>query len=836
MTQEDFKQADDGQTRYTRPTTRYPILDTDEHGIEQPQTEQAPDQATHQSSGQSRRTLAVIALAVLAVVLLALPFVARSADITVTTLDDPMAGIDMECDLREALLSAALNFGLDTCAAGDAGGTDRILFDPALFPGPLNIGILNLSDELSIPGSSIEIIGPVNASLLVNAPANSPLIRVQQQPGDSFSLSNMVLNGGNNANAGGAMVIESGTAQLQIDNVNFIGNQSDDTGGAIAMISEDPIDLTINDAVFSQNNAPNGSSAIYFAPSDDSSLTLSNSQVSLNMGGVAVFADSATNLMPFDVDISITNSVFEDNTAGALTISSGSNTASRWTTLIDNNRFSRNHNGGIAAFGSIANQHNRITISRNSITDNEATTGTGGMVISHMTASLVNNTIANNLTDARVGGVSFNFSGSSVPQSLLMNGNTLFMNDGGRDSSSSSEEDLFLRPNNVSGSSFNISGNLIISKDPDVGEATCRINAPTNLVSYFLNAANNANCQFNSSNLLDTGLAASRILVTHPVHADAVMTSQTASSVDYWTTGNCLDQNGANLLIDMIGPRRQGNTPFNGNPFTSSGCDAGAIELSTGRALDIGRTGTGSGQVMSTPGGIDCGGDCMAVFADGTDVDLVASADMLSEFSGWTGDCSPFGTAPCMLTMDANRVAGAEFTLIPVSNNLQVTVQGSGSGSITSMPSGIMCPGMCSADFNENDTVTLTPAADPGAVFIGFSGDCTGMTCVLPMSENRSVTATFSLTNTLDVQLPGDGDGLVTSNPAGIMCPPDCSAEFEESQQVTVTAMASANSIFEGFSGDCTGNSCAVTMSADRSVNANFSLIDELFDDGFETP
>jgi len=39
---------------------------------------------------------------------------------------------------------------------------------------------------------------------------------------------------------------------------------------------------------------------------------------------------------------------------------------------------------------------------------------------------------------------------------------------------------------------------------------------------------------------------------------------------------------------------------------------------------------------------------------------------------------------------------------------------------------------------------------------------------------------------------------------------------------ITPTAIASAGSTFAGWSGDCSGSVCIVTMTGDRSVIANF--------------
>lgn len=69
----------------------------------------------------------------------------------------------------------------------------------------------------------------------------------------------------------------------------------------------------------------------------------------------------------------------------------------------------------------------------------------------------------------------------------------------------------------------------------------------------------------------------------------------------------------------------------------------------------------------------------------------------------------------------------------------------------------------------------------------------------------------------------GMGTGEVTSAPAGIDCPGDCSEVYVEGTPVDLAAAAAAGSTFGSWSGDCAGTgACQVTMSADRTVGATF--------------
>jgi YD repeat-containing protein len=79
-------------------------------------------------------------------------------------------------------------------------------------------------------------------------------------------------------------------------------------------------------------------------------------------------------------------------------------------------------------------------------------------------------------------------------------------------------------------------------------------------------------------------------------------------------------------------------------------------------ALQVQRTGTGSGSVTAPAGGIDCGSDCTEIYDVSTVVNLVAAADPGSRFAGWSGGgCT--GTAGCGVTVDADKTVAAEFRL-----------------------------------------------------------------------------------------------------------------------------------------------------------------------------
>ena len=76
-----------------------------------------------------------------------------------------------------------------------------------------------------------------------------------------------------------------------------------------------------------------------------------------------------------------------------------------------------------------------------------------------------------------------------------------------------------------------------------------------------------------------------------------------------------------------------------------------------------------------------------------------------------------------------------------------LTVNVSGSGTVTSDPSGINCPGTCSTSFDNGTEVTLTATPGADSAFSGWGGDCAGCgsdtSCTITMDADKTCTATF---------------------------------------------------------------------------------------------
>ncbi|HEY1017316.1 MAG TPA: LamG-like jellyroll fold domain-containing protein, partial [Herpetosiphonaceae bacterium] len=258
-------------------------------------------------------------------------------------------------------------------------------------------------------------------------------------------------------------------------------------------------------------------------------------------------------------------------------------------------------------------------------------------------------------------------------------------------------------------------------------------------------------------------------------------------------------------------------------------------------SLTVAKTGAGSGAVTSDAGGIDCGAVCQQSFGHGAVVVLTATPAAGSTFAGWGGACAG-AQATCSVTMTQVRSVTASFSRNAYA--LSVAVGGTGAGTVTSTPGGILCDasgGDCEETLDHGTEVALLAEAAPGSSFAGWVGggcpenDPTATTCVVTMDQAHTVTANFTANlRSLHVALAGSGSGTVTSDPAGIACgagQTDCDEELAEDAQVTLTATPAVGSTFAGWSGggcpenDPTATTCVVTMDQAHTVTASFTAI-----------
>ena len=161
----------------------------------------------------------------------------------------------------------------------------------------------------------------------------------------------------------------------------------------------------------------------------------------------------------------------------------------------------------------------------------------------------------------------------------------------------------------------------------------------------------------------------------------------------------------------------------------------------------------------------------------------------------------------------------------------QASGKGAAGGVVQSSLGGIACaPALdCSQQFRKGEAITLTAYPNPGSVFTGWSGACTGTDddCTVKMDWDRTVTARFAPAAparvTVAIGASPNGATRVVSTPAGIDCTlfsGVCTASFRKGTAV-VLAVTDPDGTVRSWTGPCAGqlDSCAFTATSDASVS-----------------
>lgn len=268
-------------------------------------------------------------------------------------------------------------------------------------------------------------------------------------------------------------------------------------------------------------------------------------------------------------------------------------------------------------------------------------------------------------------------------------------------------------------------------------------------------------------------------------------------------------------------------TPINATSCTVS-MDASKTVTATFQAVrTLAVTKTGLGTVVSNIGGISCGATCSAPYWYGTSVTLTATPASGYRLSSWT-NCPSISTDTCTASMTTNRTITANFAQITYALTITKSSVGSGTGTVTSNPTGISCGSTCSRSFAVGTNVTLTATPASGSVFRGWSVNCTPVTattCTVAMDAAKTVTATFATTRTLTVTKTNGSYGTVTSSPAGINCGSTCAYAYVYGTSVVLTASPVAGRMLTSWTNcpSISGNTCTVSMTTARTVTANFA-------------
>jgi hypothetical protein len=172
----------------------------------------------------------------------------------------------------------------------------------------------------------------------------------------------------------------------------------------------------------------------------------------------------------------------------------------------------------------------------------------------------------------------------------------------------------------------------------------------------------------------------------------------------------------------------------------------------------------GDGTVRIRPGGVECRHRCHAEFSPGRAVSLRATALGDATFSGWEGGGCSGQRRRCTVAAQDDVVVSARFAAAgtaqppptadpPVTTPtttsptvaLMVEAAPPDAGTVTSDPSAITCPSVCTAPFPRGTPVVLTATAADGFDFTRWSTDCASANpCTVTLDQPATVTASFT--------------------------------------------------------------------------------------------
>ena len=243
----------------------------------------------------------------------------------------------------------------------------------------------------------------------------------------------------------------------------------------------------------------------------------------------------------------------------------------------------------------------------------------------------------------------------------------------------------------------------------------------------------------------------------------------------------------------------------------------------------------GVGEIVDDNHQLDCGNGHTACRVSYTGTGMVTFDDVSPAPTGWTfSDISGCGD-PCTVNLDqadddheliatfdpAQSVGTATITL--ASNGDTAGDGGTVEGDDIDCQTGDTSD--CTEDVPVGSTLTVVETPDDGFVFTGWTGICTGTarSCTTIMSQDRSGTASFRKPR---LAVTVNGNGTVTGG--GIACTNGtgtCTADEDAGDEITLQATVPAGGSFTDWGGACTGKdlTCTFTMTADRTVTANFS-------------
>ncbi len=226
-------------------------------------------------------------------------------------------------------------------------------------------------------------------------------------------------------------------------------------------------------------------------------------------------------------------------------------------------------------------------------------------------------------------------------------------------------------------------------------------------------------------------------------------------------------------------------------------------------SLAITKSGTGSGTVTSSAGGINCGTACTATYSPGSVVTLTAAPAGGSTFTGWSGGgCA--GTGTCSLSMNGNIAVTATFGI----NTYSITSTAGAGGTIS--PSGTV-----TVNSGTSKTFTIAPSAGYSIGDVKVDGTSVGAVATYTLSNvtaNHVIAATF-VVNTYIVTPSAGANGSVSPSTA-------MTVNYNGTASFTVTPNTGYNIVsVTGCGGMLSGSTYTTGLiTANCTVTATFGI------------
>ena len=590
-----------------------------------------------------------------------------------------------------------------------------------------------------------------------------------------------------------------------LTNVTFSGNIAGYGGG---MYNQDS-NPTLTTVTFTENTASNYGGGMYNDTSEPTLTDITFTANSATKGGGMHNDDSVSTL---------TDVTFSNNLTTGLGYGGAGIYDYESTLTLTNVTFSGNSTGQWGEGAGIFAEYSTLNLSQVIFSGNTADDDGGGLYSDDSDATLTDVSFSNNSAGNHGGGM-FVTGGSAMLTNITFADNSALYDGGGMFSYSSTTGTAGIELNNVtfSGNSASDEGGGMHNNGRSVGLINVTFtgnSAPYGggvYVYYGHATIVNTILWGNTDNQVYIGSYASVTLINSVIEGGWVGTGiinqnpflgELADNGGFTMThallaGSPAIDSGSNDRCSATDQRGYAR-PYDGDGNGTATCDIGTFEVQP-YTLTIDTT--GEGEVTASPDN--------PTYNYGDVVTLTATAEPHWNFSGWSGDASG-AENPLTVTIRGHTSITATFTADE--HSLEIAVDPSGGGTVTRSPDQVI--------YHYGDTVTLTPAANPGWTFSGWSGDASGADnpLVVTILGDTSITAAFTQDEyTLDVAVDPSAGGTVTRSPDQPI--------YHYGDTVTLTPSANPGWTFSGWSGDASGadSPLVVTILGDTSITAGFT-------------